>query len=212
MLILLTSCASSESKKYNDIKGATEKQQQQVSDNYISDVVANKEVQSKNENNNDSTHIDKLQENNFSIHALKLNDSKDRVVEILGLPDSEEEGEMERHYLYYNEGFVISMSPNGTPEKVVTSINITNKDYISDSGVKVGDKLVDALKIYREKYKEYISDYSDIPLIGKFVISDDIVFIIEFDYKQDNEGNKIIKDNEVVKGFTIAYITYIFGI
>ncbi len=113
--------------------------------------------------------------------GLKLGMSRDEVIEALGDGFTENWSEPDWAYLEYENGITVVLGHNGTPGREVIMIEVESTDFKTDLGVRPGDNLEGALKIYRDEYEEHVSIHSDEKMTGMFEIKDNTVIRLNFD-------------------------------
>lgn len=136
-----------------------------------------------------------------SLGGIHLGDSKERVLEILGKPDSQElRGDEAGYYgqaqyvWTYDKGIEVII---GKDSSTVLDIAAYASEFKTNLGVKVGDNATDVFDLYRANYEELRSPHGGDILVGWFVVEhgDFLIFSIDKDNRRQN--NNITPDSTI---------------
>ena len=144
----------------------------------------------------------------IDLAGLHLGDTETEVKNILGKNYSEEFCE-EGGYIgepffirEYKSGVRIILGKNS---RKVLEIVVFKKSIPTEQGIEVRDSSEKALKLYRDKYKEFKGMYSDGRIPGWFMVEKNILLIFDFDLTDSNRTNEKMNSSSEVEEIVLAY-------
>jgi hypothetical protein len=148
-----------------------------------------------------------------AVSGIKLGDTKEKVVDVLGKDYTEKSFEDAEHFpepFYnweYEKGFTITIGKN---TNTVLQIVTTALGAETNLNAKIGDSADSVLETYRSKYSEPNSIQSGEKLLGVFKVEKDQALIFDFNI-QDGLVNPVeeIKPDETVERIILTYPAYL---
>jgi len=147
-----------------------------------------------------------------SIGGIHLGDTRNQVTDVLGNDYEESFEEEGGHFgepyyiLDYREGVKVII---GKDSGKVMQVDVTAPDMATDMGVKVGDKAIEAIAKYREKYSEPESIHSGEKLEGWFQVGEGALVILDVDRDDDTIVNPQITSDMEIEMIRLVYSRYI---
>ena len=152
----------------------------------------------KNEQQTAETESEELKAN---IGGIKLGDSYDKVLEVLGKDFKkttfDEAPSLGEPFIKMDYSGVLVVV--GSQTKTVLEIETTSRDTKNNLGYAVGDLAQSALDAYRTKYTEPKSNQDDKVLVGWFLIKDQKLVIFNFDQTDSLVNGAVKPDSRITR-------------
>lgn len=146
-----------------------------------------------------------------SLSGLKLGDSKEKAIEILGRDYKAIVFEEREHFPEpfikwdYNTGYTLII---GKDSGKILEITATNPKAETNLGAKVGDTAQTVLRLYRAQYKEPTSLHGGF-LPGVFKIENGQALIFDFNMMDGLVNPDTIKDTDILERIILTLPAYL---